>query len=154
MSEALIMYVGLPGSGKSTLAKDYKEKYDPEAVIVSSDAIREELGCISDMSRNAEIFDILKRRIRENIEKQNVIVDCTNITRKSRADILKAVDGLDCWKIATVFNTPLEQCLTNNSMRERKVPESVIKNMSKRIEIPDFDEGFDVIQTLTWGEWE
>ena len=38
-----IMMVGLPGSGKSTWAKEYAKTSENETVILSSDAIREEL---------------------------------------------------------------------------------------------------------------
>lgn len=38
-----IMMVGLPGSGKSTWAKEYVKTSENETVILSSDAVREEL---------------------------------------------------------------------------------------------------------------
>ena len=61
----LYVLVGLSGSGKSTLAAQLAES-DENTVIVSSDAIREELtGKIEDQSRNNEVFEIFHQRIRK-----------------------------------------------------------------------------------------
>lgn len=51
----LTVMVGLSGSGKSTIAKT--ELADENTVIVSSDAIREELcGAVEDQSKNVEVL--------------------------------------------------------------------------------------------------
>ena len=73
----LYVLVGLSGSGKSTLAA----QRDANTVIVSSDAIREELtGEIEDQSRNNEVFEIFHQRIRKNLEEgKNAIADATNL---------------------------------------------------------------------------
>ena len=60
----LFLMVGLSASGKSTIAKGLAEDY--KAVIVSSDAIREEIcGNVSDQSKNEEVFKIFHKRIRK-----------------------------------------------------------------------------------------
>ena len=81
--------VGLSGSGKSSIATQIANE-NPNTIIVSSDAIREELtGNYENQEHNEEVFKIFHNRIRKNLEnKKNVIADATNITMKSRRAIM------------------------------------------------------------------
>ena len=74
---------GLSGSGKSTVATQIA-KNNENTVIVSSDAIREELtGNYENQEHNEEVFKIFHDRIRKNLEnKNNVVADATNLTMK------------------------------------------------------------------------
>ena len=92
----LYIMTGLSGSGKSTIAQKLAEE-NPNTVIVSSDAIREELtGKVEDQTKNEEVFKIFHNRIRKNLEnKKNVIAYATNITMKSRRAIMMKVNGLE-----------------------------------------------------------
>ena len=57
----LTVMVGLSGSGKSTIART--ELADENTVIVSSDAIREELcGTVEDQSKNVEVFKLFHEK--------------------------------------------------------------------------------------------
>lgn len=137
----LYMLIGIPGSGKSTLANKLSKS---GCKIISSDEIREELGCIDDMSRNKEVFSILKDRLKEAIKTDDIILDCTNTRKSSRQDILK---DIDCQKVALFLNKDLGQCKLNNQFRDRVVPVSVIEGMFNNLEPPSYDEGFDAIIT-------
>ena len=89
-----IIMVGIVGSGKSYKAEELKVAYevinrnngiDRKVVILSSDAIREEItGDINCQTRNDEVFSLLHKRIKENIKTNDVIVDATNVSQKSR----------------------------------------------------------------------
>ena len=59
------MLVGIPGSGKSTWAENNKDIVNE--VIQSSDELRKELGDINDQSKNEEVFNILHKRIKEDL---------------------------------------------------------------------------------------
>lgn len=59
------MMIGLPASGKSTIAKEISESED--AVIVSSDEIRREMGDVNDQSKNTEVFEEVEKRLKQNI---------------------------------------------------------------------------------------
>lgn len=59
------MMIGLPASGKSTIAKEISKSED--AVIVSSDEIREEFGDVNDQSQNAKVFEEVEKRLKRNI---------------------------------------------------------------------------------------
>lgn len=61
---------GLSGSGKSTIATQIVNE-NPNTVIISSDAIREELtGNYEDQEHNEEVFKIFHNRIRKNFHKK------------------------------------------------------------------------------------
>ena len=64
----LIFLIGLPSGGKSSYCESYKV-LNPDAVIVSSDAIREEVfGDVNDQSHNQEVFNIVEKRCREALK--------------------------------------------------------------------------------------
>lgn len=64
----LYMMIGLPASGKSSIAKKIAKSED--AVIVSSDDIRKELGNINDQSQNEKVFEIAEKRLKNNINER------------------------------------------------------------------------------------
>lgn len=123
----LYITIGLSGSGKSSIAKGIVQN-NPGTIIVSSDAIREELtGKVEDQSKNEEVFKIFHNRIRKGLEnKYNVIADATNITMKSRRAILLNVQGLNVHKIAYFVPKSFDQCKKDNLHREHPVPEEVL----------------------------
>lgn len=138
--------VGLSGSGKSTIATQIANK-NPNTIIVSSDAIREELtGNYEDQEHNEEVFKIFHNRIRKNLEnKKNVIADATNITMKSRRAILMKVNGLDIRKVCAIIPKPFEQCKKDNLHREHPVPDFVLDKQIRKFQIPFKEEGWDEI---------
>ena len=104
-------------------------------------------GDVNDQEHNAEIFIELHRRCKELLLKQvNIIYDATNINQKKRTAFLRELNGIDCYKKAIVFATPYELCIENNSKRDRKVPEYVIKRMRENFHFPLYGEGFDKIK--------
>lgn len=145
------MLCGLPGSGKSYEADIIAEEH--EAVIHSSDDLRAKLlGDVNNQKKNADIFSILHKNIKEDLQAgKNIIYDATNINSKRRKhfnqNILK---DITCQKIAIIMATPYQQCLANNSNRERQVPEKVIKRMYMNWQTPYYYEGFDIIQIVLW----
>lgn len=157
-----IMLVGIPGAGKSAYAKRIAEAQKTWStkcpVIISSDAIREELyGDESIQGDSKEVFALMRKRTIENLKLLNtVIYDATNLTPKSRRGILTEVMQLktsmaiknrtNIFISCRVIATPLETCLVQNSMRSRKVPEEVILRMVKSFRCPLYSEGFDAIQ--------
>lgn len=135
------MLVGLPGSGKSTLAEKYKES---GYKVHSSDAIREELG---EEAKNETIFQILHKRIKEDLKKgHNCIYDATNIRYKRRKDFLQQLKKIDCFKTCVVVATPYEVCLYQNNVRENVVPHNVIERMYRQFDIPYYYEGWNTIR--------
>lgn len=146
MKPILITMIGIQGSGKSTYAKKLAE--EKNAIILSSDALRKELfNNEDDQDHNAEVFAELHKRCKEELSKlNNIIWDSTNINQKQRTAFLNDLHSIDCYKKAIVMATPYELCLENNSKRDRKVPEYVIKRMRENFHFPLYGEGFDEVE--------
>lgn len=141
----MIMMVGLPGSGKSHKAEELSKKYD--ATIFSSDALREEMfNDVNCQDKNADVFNELHKRIKEHLKSGNsTIMDATNISYKKRMDFLQSLNKIHCEKHCVFMAVPYEECLKHNQLRERKVPEEVIKKMYLSFNVPYWYEGWDNI---------
>jgi predicted kinase len=141
----LFMMSGLPGSGKSHQAEIQRNYYD--AVIYSSDKMREELtGDVNCQDKNDEIFKELHRRVKLDLSSgKNVIYDATNINYKKRKSFLEELKDIECTKICIFMVTPYRDCINQNNIRERKVPEDILSKMYKSIYIPQYYEGWDNI---------
>lgn len=143
----MIMMCGLVGSGKSTYAEELAERYN--ANIHASDKIREELGDINDQSHNNKVFEILHNRIKKDLYYgKNCIMDATNINYKKRMAFLQELNKIPCEKICVFMATPYEECLKNNTKRERKVPQYVIERMYRHFECPHYFEGWNKIEII------
>lgn len=149
----LYVLVGLPGSGKSTWAEANKQW---NVRHISSDAIRREMEEKGEEYTNNYIFECMYLDTVYNLANGNsVIYDATNIEPKYRKNFLKRVkeycatyrDEIKLKTVAVVFTTPLGICLKRNAQRQgvARVPEEVIRNMSKKYKLPNKSEGFDEI---------
>lgn len=139
MAKVYVM-CGLPGSGKTTIA--HQIAADLDAVVISSDSIREELyGDESVQGQPSVIFDTLYSRAHAAIDDNlSVILDATNVKKRDRARVFKEFPENEI--AAFVINTPVEVCKQRNGERERVVPEYVIDRMAKSFELPTREEGF------------
>lgn len=141
----LYMMVGLAGSGKSTYANKLSKSKKIE--VFSSDELRKELyGDVNFMDKNGELFTELEKRIKNTLSLGNsAIYDATNISAKKRVAFLKYIAKIPCKKICVIIYSTYEDCIRNNSNRERKVPDYVIENMMKSWNTPYYGEGWDEI---------
>lgn len=131
--------VGVAGSGKSTWSHSFVETR-PNWIILSSDAIREELQT----DDNIYVFATLRSRLEALLDEgYDVIVDATNVSRKNRRSYVAVAKKHEATIEAVVFATPLEECLRRNANRERVVPEAAIRRMVARWELPTVKEGFN-----------
>lgn len=148
----LIMLIGLPASGKSSLAKILFKKEN--TIILSSDELRKELyNNVNDKEHNTEVFEELHKRIKNNLLKgRNVIYDATNINSRRRKGFLSQLKGQkyrNLEKICYYLNTPLENCIDNNLLRDRQVPIEAIDKMYKTLQIPMYHEGWNKINIIS-----
>ena len=141
----VILMVGVPGSGKSTLAKEYAEKYSAE--ILSSDKIREELfGSEEPQEKNWLIFKILYERGRKFLDEgKNIIIDSTNVDRKTRKTVFRNFQDYTYEKVAVVKNIDIKEAKKRNRNRDRFVPEEVIEKFQEKFQMPTLEEFDEVI---------
>lgn len=141
-----IVMVGLPGSGKSTyVAELEKDGY----IVHASDRVRAEMGDETDQEHNGEVFDILYKRVKDDLSVgKNVVLDCTNLRRKNRRHLLRMLERIPCYKKCVIAATPFEECICNNAGRERQVPEFVLWKMLCNFQMPTTAEGFDEVEVF------
>lgn len=122
------LLIGPPASGKSTLAAVLAELTG--AIVLSTDAIRAELfGDAAVQGPWIEIEALFHQRLKDAlVSGQPVILDGTHSQRPWRLAILQGLElPAPVQWIGWWLTTPLEQCLTWNRQRDRKVDEGVIR---------------------------
>jgi predicted kinase len=152
----LIMLCGIPTSGKSTYVKTLLAMpYWENAVVISTDnyiqRVAEEQNKTYDdvfkstISKATSHMDLqLKLAIRDG---KDIIIDQTNLTRKSRKNKTSKVPADMYRKRAVYFVIPLKEALERNKHRPGKViPESVLTSMYHSFEVPNNSEDFETIE--------
>ncbi|WP_336143152.1 AAA family ATPase [Acinetobacter sp. 102] len=131
----LIIFVGGQASGKSTFFKQ----------------------CFSDTHIRLNL-DMLKTRHREKIlfqacldAKQKVVVDNTNPTKLDRKIYVQDAKNAHFKVIAYYFDSSLDDALLRNEQREgkAKIPRVGVISTFKKLEIPELNEGFDEIYSVS-----
>lgn len=147
----VIVMIGLPASGKSTYIKQNRiDGYE----ILSRDDIIDEIGVAlgydnyNDAFKNVDqqyvdkLFDIRKNIIIK--QKKNVIIDMTNMSRKSRRKKLSNFNNYN--KKAIVLMASIEKIDSRMVSRPNKtISDDVVFNMAKNFYPPMYDE-FDEIE--------
>lgn len=142
-----IQMIGIPGSGKTEKAKVLAKEHD--AVLLSSDAIREEiLGDASDQTKNNDVFEVMYKRTCEALDTgRSVIYDATNINHKRRRVLLQQLKAhYDVKTIAVVMAAPIQMCIDRQSNRDRQVSKDVVWRMVRGFYVPYWYEGWDDIE--------
>ena len=158
-SPFVILLVGPPLVGKSTAIKSWLENYNGEVTIISRDAIVLEQYGSDDYSaafnsvNQKQVDKILVSRLEDaNMNKDNVIIDMTNLTTKRRSYNLSFFDD-DYYKIAVIFPfLEWNEFVSRNEKRKieenKFIPEYVIKNMMGSFSPIKDSEDFDKVISL------
>lgn len=136
----MFLMVGLPASGKTTWVR----KRLPDAIRVSHDDLyrattgryRKELRRFYHYVENAMITQALF------VMRQDVVIDRTLTRKKDRARFIELGDTP---KVCLYITTPVEECLKRNVQRQHQVPPEVITRMNNKFQMPQEEEGFDLI---------
>ncbi|MFW2178052.1 MULTISPECIES: AAA family ATPase [unclassified Moraxella] len=127
----LIIFIGLQGSGKSTF---YKQHLVDSHIRLNG--------------------DMLKTKHRETLlfhacltSKTPTVIDKTNATIAERQPLIALAKQQHFNVIAYYFDVPFAIALAQNNHREgkAKVPEVGVKSTAKKLQPPQFSEGFDQI---------
>ena len=153
----VMLLIGPPLVGKTTWFN--KTFQDKSATLISRDAIVMEVAGTDNYNHafntvdQKEVNRQLDHRIETAIKnKQNVVVDMTNLTSKRRKSTLSHFTD-DYTKIAVIF--PMlseEEFKSRNKKREleenKTIPENVIKNMIASYQPISQSEGFNKVVSL------
>ena len=99
-------------------------------------------------------MDLLKTRHREQrlistcLEtNQRFVIDNTNPTRAVREGYIKLAKASGYQVIGYYLQSVIEDCLRRNALRppSERVPDVAILATAKKLELPQYDEGFDQI---------
>jgi predicted kinase len=130
---------GFPGSGKSSYLKD------KSGIIVCPDEFRKVLtGQIFYRPAEEAVWSAVKTCVRvfSKQNKQDVIIDATNLTKGQRAQWVQIAKELNVDCECIWIATPFEVCLERNKNREAVVPYDVMLKMQDMFEPPSEEEGF------------
>jgi predicted kinase len=149
-----IIMVGVSGSGKSTWIANIQKEFPGEKVVTFSlDKCRLAFlmstpGMISDLDDDTAIYrmafeyananqkdfdECVKKTWAEALTADVVIVDNTNLTRKSRARWVQDMRSKDFSIVGVEMQTPLQVVLDRQDTRgDKAVPASVVRDMYMR----------------------
>ncbi len=135
MKKTLLILRGLPASGKSTFAKGLCERY-PDLVRVCRDDLRNMRVPYWFPKQERLITSWEQNCARVALEHgYSVVLDATNLNNDFLDDMITylKLNVSNTFEIKTKdFNTPLEECIRRDSLRENPVGEDVIRNMHKK----------------------
>lgn len=122
---SVILTVGPSGAGKSTFCK---ELATAPSEVISSDHLREILsGDASNQQVSSQVFQMMYDIVSTRSKwRQRSILDATFLQKFSRKAYYGPVaHGLPSYVV--LVHAPLEECLRRQFMRDRQVPEEVVK---------------------------
>jgi predicted kinase len=155
--KSITLLIGPPGSGKSTYIDKNKSIFEKNnQVVICRDDLIEKYGTGENYTEKwkscdqKQIDQEYQKIINNNLKlNKSIILDATNLSRKSRRRILTQIPkSKEYEKKAIVFLTDYQILLYNNKNRPGKnIPEKIIKIMCTRFNFPGFDE-FDQISVI------
>lgn len=155
----ILILVGAPLSGKSYFIRDYIKTVDSNVTVVSRDDLVMEVYGSDDYNTAFKEVDqkdvdrLLDLRLKEvNTNKENVIVDMTNMVVSRRVKTLRYFSD-DYYKEVIVFpvldSDEYKRRNNERNVNENKwIPPFVISSMLNSYQEPTLDEGFDKITIL------
>ena len=159
-SPFVLVMVGLPGVGKSTWLKN-NGKPDLSCMVVSSDYYIDQAAADLGKTYN-EVFERSVKKAQKladydadeaMMNELNVFWDQTNLSIKKRKKILDMFP-VEYHRYAVYFCLPeyQEWMRRLNSRPGKTIPEHILMNMKKSMEVPSPSEGFDSVFIAIDGE--
>lgn len=133
----VIIFIGLQGAGKSTF---YRKYLAATHVYISKDLLTRNKTMNKDAKQNKLVEEALQSG-------RAVVIDNTNPTLKDREQLIRIAHSYNAKVIGYYFDASVRGCLARNKERSGKarVPDKAIYITSKRMVLPTYEEGFDVL---------
>ena len=146
----LYLMVGIPGSGKTTWVS---RNFEKSIKVVSTDLIRRRIYGYFPQELKDDLEKMVWEAAIEEVRSSlyggaNTVLDSMALNTKFRSFLIhRILEGKKCNVeiIAVFMDTPLEISIKRNREREKVVNESTIKMLSKFLEPPSREEGFNRI---------
>ena len=136
----VIMLSGLPLAGKDS----WIEKNGGTLPVVSLDAIRDELK-IPPPKESGKVARVAMELAQGLLaRKQPFIWNATNITYETRRKLVALFSGYGARVHILYLEAPYQELLARNRTRARHIPENVLEEMIKKLEIPMPWEAYEV----------
>ncbi len=136
----VILMSGLPLSGKDT----WIEKHGSGYPVISLDGIREELG-IAPSDGSARVVDIAIKRARVLLRQKKMFIwNATNLIQETRRKLISLFADYGARVHILYLETPYKELLRRNEKRTRHIPEKVLEDMIRKLEIPAPWEAYEV----------
>jgi predicted kinase len=135
MSKPVVtVLTGLPGSGKSTYAKSLS--IQTGALRIGLDDIRIMMGWTGpaswDKSKESVAIETMMSAVEAAVEAgKDVVVDNTHLTARLPGILRRRVGGRAVFKVHSLLDVPLEECIKRDADRPRPVGEKAIRKMAK-----------------------
>ena len=143
--DELVVLVGLPGAGKTTWRR---ERYlDIDMAVVSRDDIRRcVFGVEFDRDLERMVNDIYEGMLLEVVgaaRRMPVVVDCTNLTRRTRRQLISLAHVFDRKPVAVVFDLDPEECWKRKKGTGSAMTRAEFDRLVRSYERVSEDEGFE-----------
>ena len=134
------MMSGLPGAGKDTwLARER-----PDLPVVSLDAVREELD-VDATDNQGTVIQTAREKCREHLRaSRDFAFNATSITAQLRKRWIDLFADYGARVDIVYLEPPLSTLLKQNRERNASVPESVIRHLQGKVEVPMMAEAHSV----------
>lgn len=129
LKQAVIL-IGIQASGKSTFCQRYLS--DSFHIYISLDDVG---------TRNREL-ELLMRCIDSN---RSFVIDNTNPEVSDRQRYISLAKQHGYETVGIFFQSKVRECIERNELREMKVPAKAIAATSNKLQLPSYEEGFDLL---------
>lgn len=136
----VILMCGLPGAGKDT----WVAKNANGLPVISLDQMREDME-IEHREAQGLLINTAKERAKEYLRKgQPFIWNATNIIPSIRHSLVELFHSYRARVRIVYVEVPYSQLIRQNASREAKVPDTVMRQMIRKWEVPEIWEAVDV----------
>lgn len=145
----VIMLSGLPLAGKDS----WIAQHGAGMPVVSLDDIRDEMG-VSPAKNSGRVVQNAKEQARGYLRrKEPFIWNATNIIQETRQRLVSLFAGYGARVHILYLEVPYQELLARNQKRARYIPEPVLEEMIRKLEMPAPWEAYEVIRWGNNGIW-
>lgn len=142
----VIMMAGLPLSGKDTWIAQNSGKLssDGRTPVVSLDDLREKMGIPPTKASGRVIQEALEQARGYLRKGQPFIWNATNLIQETRQKLVRLFAGYGARVHILYLEVPYQELLSRNRTRARHIPEAVLEDMIRKLEVPAPWEAYKV----------